>query len=60
MNSVLIYPFGKESEYWIKFTNLLDNLQPVCLVALQGWDDRKVFIMIKRVFLFHLNLKKVL
>ena len=44
MNSVLIYPFGKESEYWIKFTNLLDNLQPVCLVALQGWDDRKVFI----------------
>lgn len=36
---VLIYPFGKKSEYIVKYKDMLNDLSPVCLVGLRGWDN---------------------
>lgn len=39
MKSVLIYPFGKEAEPIVNHFKQLNNIYPVCLVGLNGWDD---------------------
>ncbi len=41
MKKVLIYPFGKESEFIAEHFDMLKNLYPVCLVGLRGWDNGK-------------------
>ncbi len=39
MKKVMIYPFGKESEFIGKHCGMLEDLYPVCLAGLKGWDD---------------------
>lgn len=37
MKKVLIYPFGKESEYIVEYAELLVELEIQCLVSMKGW-----------------------
>lgn len=37
MKKVLIYPFGKESEYIVEYAELLEELEIQCLVSMKGW-----------------------
>lgn len=38
MKTVLIYPFGKESEIIAKHSEQLIELKPICFVGLNGWE----------------------
>lgn len=38
MRTVLIYPFGKESEIIAKYPEQLCDLKPLCFVGLKGWE----------------------
>lgn len=38
MKKAMIYPFGRESEFIVEHNELLQELNPICLVGLKGWD----------------------